>query len=360
MRRLGACFLLLAVFLVAAQARAKDFTSPKNFKLTYPDDWTLAVPEQLAKTDAGATKASAAAAGGVAAKITGPRGRKLTPNLMITIMPAPFPVMDDKNANELVKATENGLARLGFKMRAVKTARMTIDRNEALSVALEGSAPKLDEPVRQWVVYVSGRTQTYLVACTALKSQWAKTVPSFDAIIKSLRVDINGFKGGVLTCPKGFSIKYPDGWVVASAKQLAAFPEAETLDAVLYGPREQDTPTIVTVVVTPAKLPSDEKDKTAVQELLKDVKTRTGKAGTKVLKVKTSWIRVGKLPALSMDFEVTPTQTDKTLHVWQVGVAGKQQGYIVSCEAAPSGWAKLAPTFKAMVDSLRIDLEIPK
>ncbi len=65
----------------------------------------------------------------------------------------------------------------------------------------------------------------------------------------------------------------------------------------------------------------------------------------------------GKLPALSVTFDLTSSKTDKTARQWHVIVPGKTQGYLILCNASSPGWAKALPVFKRMLNSLKIDLE---
>jgi hypothetical protein len=359
MRRLGPDFLLLSVFLIVARADAKELTSPKNFKLTYPDEWTVPTTEESKDANEN-TRQLVAGAPDQAASVFAPKEEKFTPNVNVNVVPLSLP-LDDQTAKQLVKETENSLDRAGFKMRAVKTSRIKVDKTESLSVAMEGSAPGVNDPMREWLVVVPGRTQTYIVTCSALKAQWADTAPTFDTIIKSLRVDVNGFKGGTLKCPKGFSLKYPDDWGVASADQLAAFPANPKPEAMILGrPEQGGAAPNITVIVTPGKLPVDKANEDSTKEFVKSVEAGLAKNGLKVSNVKTSWIRVGKLPALSLNYELTLPPPGKTVHQWQVVIPGKQQEYIVTCTAAMPQWAKAAKAFKTMVNSLKIDLEEPK
>ena len=247
-------------------------------------------------------------------------------------------------------------------MRAVKTTQMKVGKIESISIALEGSIPGTDEPVRVWLVFVPGRTETYKVGCMALKSQWAKVVPSFAAVVKSLRVDINPFKGGLLTSPKGFSLRYPEGWAVASAERLAHWPSSQKPAAFLVGPPDQGgiNPNLA-VMVTPQKLPMDDKDPDFAKKFAKGYvqafEKTYAQAGLTISNVEGIRMFAGKLPALSVTFDLTSSKTDKTARQWHVIVPGKTQGYLILCNASSPGWAKALPVFKRMLNSLKIDLE---
>ena len=142
----------------------------------------------------------------------------------------------------------------------------------------------------------------------ALKSQWAKVVPSFAAVVKSLRVDINPFKGGLLTSPKGFSLRYPEGWAVASAERLAHWPSSQKPAAFLVGPPDQGgiNPNLA-VMVTPQKLPMDDKDPDFAKKFAKGYvqafEKTYAQAGLTISNVEGIRMFAGKLPALSVTFD---------------------------------------------------------
>ena len=167
MRRLGSGFLLLSVLLIVVRANAKELTSPKNFKLTYPDEWTVATPDESA-TIAAKTKELAPGASEQATTIFGPKEEKFTPNVSIVVTLMALPI-NDETARAFVKNTEAGLDQAGFKMRVVETSRMKVSDSESLSIAMEGSVPGVGEPARQWMVVVPGRTRTYIVTCMRLE-----------------------------------------------------------------------------------------------------------------------------------------------------------------------------------------------
>ena len=195
----------------------------------------------------------------------------------------------------------------------------------------------------------------------ALKSQWAKAVPSFAAVVKSLRVDINAFKGGLLTSPKGFSIKYPNGWAVASAERLAAVPGGQKPAALLVGPPDQDgmNPKMA-VMVTSEKPPegkSEDFPKKFAKAYVEMLEKTYTQAGLTISNVEGIRMFAGKLPALSVTFDITSSKTDKAARQWHIMVPGKTHLYLILCNASSPGWAKALPVFKKMLNSLKIDLE---
>ena len=199
-------------------------------------------------------------------------------------------------------------------------------------------------------------------AC-ASKARWASTVPSFDAMIKSLRVDIRGFKGGLLSSAKGFSLKYPNGWAAASVERAGGVPRDPKTGGRprrTAGEGGQSEPLRHN---PPGNLRIDEKDEGVAEKFAKGYTKAFGKAfaekGIELSAGQGSWIHVGKLSAISVTFDLSSDQSGKAEPVARHH-PGKAAGIRCSLHGNGFAWAKPAPVFKTMVNSLKIDLEEPK
>ena len=181
--RCSVCFLLsLACLGVAVETSAGELTSPKGFTITYPDGWTPATQAQLDAIGK-ITKTTPAA------MIYGLQREKFADNLGVAVVPAVMPV-DKKSVTTFADTLKKQLGAAGLKVSNFKSRQIQVAGKKAISVAFENDMPGVNEPLRQWQLYVPGKSQTYVFTCTSLKSRWADEWPGFKDIVKNLRIDV--------------------------------------------------------------------------------------------------------------------------------------------------------------------------
>jgi hypothetical protein len=187
MRSLIAVVLALVWLGLVAETSAlepKQFKSPKGYKLTYPDDWTVASPDQLTKMFKQGGKGNVPDLA-----ILGTHREKYLEYVTMIIIPQAIR-LDEVSQQQLVFTIQGSMTPAGGKPPEIKRSRIRIDGLPALSLACEFTPAGAPEPLRWWKAIVPGEKQTYVVTCTALKSQWDEIVPNFTKIINSLRVDL--------------------------------------------------------------------------------------------------------------------------------------------------------------------------
>ena len=121
--------------------------------------------------------------------ICGPQFEMFGDSLNVHVVPSVIAV-DATGKKVLTDALKQRLAAIGAKLTDFKSGRRKVAGTTAISVAFENAMPGIAEPLLQWQLFIPGKSQTYIVTCTARKSHWAEAWPGFKAMIKNFRVDV--------------------------------------------------------------------------------------------------------------------------------------------------------------------------
>ena len=164
---------------------------------------------------------------------------------------------------------------------------------------------------------------------------------------------------------QGFSIRYPEGWFIAT-KETQDQMKSELKEAlgkignvdwnrmavVIVGPLDDDKIESVNVVVAPMRLDLDTLDPDRFAKTC--ARTLGRLLGLTPTNVSGSVAEYGGNSGVSVHLDVrTPTEV---VHQWTVFVPGRTQTYIVTCTCGETERKKYEPIFRAMLDSLRVDV----
>ena len=163
---------------------------------------------------------------------------------------------------------------------------------------------------------------------------------------------------------QGFSIRYPEGWFIASKEtqdqMTSELKEAlgkignvdwNRMAVVIVGPLDDDKIESVNVVVAPMRLDLDTLDP---DRFARNLARMAGRLGLTSRNVSGSVAEYGGNSGASVHWDVrTPTEV---VHQWQFYVPGRSQTYIVTCGCGETERKKYEPIFRAMLDSLRVDV----
>jgi hypothetical protein len=183
MRYFATLLLSLAFFLGAAHAWAGEWTSPKGFKITFPDNWKPLTGDQL-KAALGGQQAPA---NGPEIVLVGPAQNNFAPQVQVMIIPQALK-LDAMVEGQITSQVKASAFTAGIKIGEVKMGHVQIDKRTCFSMAYEQEAP--DDPLRIWKVFIPGAKQVYAVHCVGKKSQWDTVFPDLKKILSDMRVDV--------------------------------------------------------------------------------------------------------------------------------------------------------------------------
>lgn len=146
---------------------------------------------------------------------------------------------------------------------------------------------------------------------------------------------------------RGFSMKYPEGWQLASPERLkrTGLKSDRTVGVVLKD-EEGKFPAKMIITVRPH---------------VADQPAETGRAAVisafcheehEIQKAKTELRQIGGRACTSLAFQIEVPSWNANLRAWQVVVPGTQWDYVIYCLALESAWADCFRTFKESVYSL--------
>jgi hypothetical protein len=188
----------MAYLALSAVCGAADFTSPDGFRLSYPDDWQV-VSKTQQRNMAKATKSvfrngEDADVEHLAVMILHPGDARFNANINVNVAMGLVRV-DDEGAKALRGELSGKFASIGLKPSNWETKCATLAGRDAVSIRLEYYHPTLNMTIRQWLVFVPGRSRTYVLTASALIEDWSRFEPQFAAMANSLEVDV-GLLGG--------------------------------------------------------------------------------------------------------------------------------------------------------------------
>jgi hypothetical protein len=167
------------------------------------------------------------------------------------------------------------------------------------------------------------------------------------------------------TSLRGFSLNYPDGWVIATKeeqRQLAAqfqsvFEKLGAVDldrmaVVVFNPQDDEFIESINVVVSPGRMPLDQNTEI---ELAHHLVTQFTEMGLAPSLLGTERITFGNHEAFSIRWELADPGGHGRLRQWQVAIPGRNQTYIVTCSAAASEYDRFAPLFSQTINSMEIE-----
>ena len=162
---------------------------------------------------------------------------------------------------------------------------------------------------------------------------------------------------------QGFSITYPDNWLVMSTdqpdkvrremqsrvKQFSGV-DLRRLAVIICEDSPADFVANLNVVVSSGKAPAQKSDD-EYRKLLTDEYRKLGVAVTDVQVERT---QVSGLEAVSVHYNAVLQGVAQPQRQWQVTVLDKRRTFNITCSAPEADFAKYEPVFAASVNSLRI------
>ncbi|MCX5684476.1 MAG: hypothetical protein NT049_12425 [Planctomycetota bacterium] len=170
-------------------------------------------------------------------------------------------------------------------------------------------------------------------------------------------------RGVEFNSSQGFSLTYPDTWLVLSkdqpepvrkemrrrARQFSDF-NLNRVAVVICEESPADFPANFNVVIGPRKGSIDKIE----DEVRKILTNEYSKLGVVVTDVEVGRIRVGGLEAVSVYYNAVPPGANQPQRQWQVTVLDKQRTLAITCSAPQPDFAKYEPVFASSVSSLRV------
>lgn len=170
-------------------------------------------------------------------------------------------------------------------------------------------------------------------------------------------------RGAELKSSQGFSLTYPDEWLVLSKDQPEPVRKEMQLRARQF--RDVDLGRVAVIVCedSPADLvanfnvvvgPRNASVDKSEDEVRKVLTGEYGKLGVVVTDVQVGRIRVGGHEAASVYYNAVLPGVAQPQRQWQVTVLDKQRTLAITCSAPQPDFAKYQPVFASSVSSLRV------
>ena len=166
--------------------------------------------------------------------------------------------------------------------------------------------------------------------------------------------------------PRGFSLKYPEGWKIASADERAEvagnvkryFDQLRDVDpskvpVMIFNPGQDGFAENVNCSMGPGSLPEISSD--GAKQYVKGLREGLEKLGAPLANVRAEAIGIGNKKAISARWDVTVRDVKEPIRQWQVSVPGKSQLYVFTCSAFASRFERYEPLFSAVVQSIEVD-----
>jgi hypothetical protein len=192
--------ILVAAALAPVVTRAVDLsqefaTDDKAFSIRYPADWKIITKEQNDKVqrEAGPLMAKLKVdLNRMTFVVADPAPAALPPNVNLVITPGRLPLDKPDLAKAKMRETLDQLAAAtGARMSDVNIAVEQLAGHDVLISSYRTTGP--GAALRQTQVMFPGRTQTYIVTCSALAADYPRVEPTFKAMLDSVKVASGGF-----------------------------------------------------------------------------------------------------------------------------------------------------------------------
>ena len=166
------------------------------------------------------------------------------------------------------------------------------------------------------------------------------------------------------TGPEGFSLTYPDEWVVFSKHQQ----EAARLEArkMLDNMDKVDLSGIAVMIARPNDGVFAENINVAVgaggaevsslleQQYVKGIKEELGRMGLSPINIRSERITVGNRKAISVHSDLNFPGLPERMHQWQVIIPTGNKTCVLTCSALVSDFDEVEPLFAEIVNSMRV------
>lgn len=187
----GAALAVAAVVCgLAVGAAGKQFTSPKGFSFSYPDDWQVLTKEEQARST-GETASAPDPLGKVdltqiEVVVYQPQER-FSSNATVAVLPGRAR-LGEKGQQEAVAQIRKQYTDRGLRVASIRPTQAKVGDVDALSLAV---LLALDDGgmTQQRVMIVPSRGHTILLCCSCSVDDAARTQPAFDQIVGSLKVE---------------------------------------------------------------------------------------------------------------------------------------------------------------------------
>lgn len=172
--------------------------SPREFSLKYPEGWKVASADERAEV-AGNVKRyfeqfRGADPSKVPVMIYNPGQEEFAENVNCCMGPGSVPEISADGAKQYVNGLREGFEKLGARLTNVRAEAIDVGSRKAISARWDVSARDVKEPVRQWQVTIPGKSQLYVITCSAFASRFERYEPLFSEVVKSIEVDAGGSK----------------------------------------------------------------------------------------------------------------------------------------------------------------------
>lgn len=177
---------------------------------------------------------------------------------------------------------------------------------------------------------------------------------------------VGAARGGEYADPSGFSITYPDGWVVVnraamSGAQQALPPEMRDWVAknkldlskvavMVVRNGQEDFLENLNVVVNNQQIPTDDN---AVKQLTAAMPGQYAAMGAQVTNIQGRVQKVASRDAVVVEYDARLPGVETPLRQRQVALPGGGKTYIVTCTARADTFDKYQPTFDAVLASFK-------
>lgn len=217
--------LLVSCVLAATSLRAAEVTSPRGFSFKHPDDWKVLTASQQ-ETVSHELKSLLERLGKInlhsmAVMVVNPVEDAFAENINVVVAPG-VPKADAAADREYAQALSQMYSTAGVHVVGSKVERTKFGGREVLSAHSDVRFPGHDDVVRQWQVVFPGRSQSYVVTCSAQVSDFHRYEPIFAEAIESMRVDV-GLGGLWYSLPTGMRWAIVGGLVGLGFSVLSSF-----------------------------------------------------------------------------------------------------------------------------------------
>lgn len=165
------------------------------------------------------------------------------------------------------------------------------------------------------------------------------------------------------TGERGFSLTYPDSWMIATKQvqdEISASVKAilekigntdfAKISVLVFNPVDDDFIENVNLVITPGRIPLDDR---GLDVALEALAAAWAAQGTSLRNVARGVDTFGNNEALSIEYDVE--LYGQSMHQWIVAIPGKDRTYIITSSALSSEFDEYAETFRNIVYSVELD-----
>ncbi len=182
------------LLLTSAVASGGDYTDPKGFAFTYPEDWVpltqsamgevnQALPPELKDWIANNNVDLSL----VAVVLVRNGHEEFLENLNVVVQKQQIPV-DDKAVKRLAESLPKQFESMGVSVDNVQSRVQKIGSHDAVVFDYQSRMPGVAYLLRQRQVFFPGGGNTYIVTCSARAESFDQYLPTFEKILASFQV----------------------------------------------------------------------------------------------------------------------------------------------------------------------------